>query len=352
MSHPRVKITVSEPVRISPLGNRHWFPRLFVLPDGRIIQFDVSVDDATEALREENGATVRIADANGLGWREIAAPRHFSFPVTLKNGVVRAFSYITWQRDDGFDVTAAMADFNPVTETWTERGEARISLPQRTRLRDQQVSGVEIDRSVILEPDGSLLATMYGHLDRDEQMRTLLVRSEDDGLTWNFVSTIADVGTVGKRGNYEVGYEGFCEPVMIRARDGSLLVVMRTGGYDPMFQTRSFDDGKTWEAPINLGALSVDPDLCMMSNGVLACSFGRPTVQLMFSLDGSGDTWTAPQTIYSGPRVNGRENSTCYTGLRQVADGRLLLVYDTNSPGSPWEATDNQINAVFIDVEV
>ena len=81
---------------------------------------------------------------------------------------------------------------------------------------------------------------MYGHLEGDEQMRVLLIRSEDDGLTWNFVSTIAEVGTSGKRGNYEVGYEGFCEPVMTRARDGSLLVVMRTGGYDPMFQTRSF----------------------------------------------------------------------------------------------------------------
>jgi hypothetical protein len=138
---------------------------------------------------------------------------------------------------------------------------------------------------------------------------------------------------------------------MIRAKDGSLLVMMRTGGYDPMFQTRSHDDGKTWETPANMGALSVDPDFCLMRNGLLACSFGRPTVQIMFSPDGSGHVWTAPQTIYSGPRVNGRENSTCYTGLRETADGRLLLVYDTNSPGSPWEATDNQINAVFIDVE-
>ncbi|MEA2525658.1 MAG: hypothetical protein QOF73_2885, partial [Thermomicrobiales bacterium] len=221
---------------------------------------------------------------------------------------------------------------------------AKINLPTRAVGREASVSGMEIDRSVLLEPDGSLLATMYGQFEGDIRFRCILIRSLDDGATWDYVSTIAYDPTIGK--------EGYGEPVMARVKDGSLLAVMRTGGFDPIYQTRSLDDGRTWDVPANLGILSVDPDLCLMSNGVLACSFGRPTVQLMFSLDGSGYEWTAPQTIYSGPRVNGKENSTCYTGLRQIADGRLLLVYDSNSPGSPWQATDNQINAVFISVDL
>lgn len=342
MGQAQVKLTVSDPIRLSPRGVRHWFPRLFVLPDGRIWQFDVTADDKTEALREERGSTGRLADADGLGWREIAAPRHYSFPVALKNGTVRTFSYINWHRDQSASQFAAVADLDLDGLTWIDRPKARVNLPTRAVEREASVAGMEIDRSILLEPDGSLLATMYGVCEGDVRFRCLLVRSVDDGATWDYVSTIAYDPTVGT--------EGFGEPVMARVKDGSLLVLMRTGGFEPIYQTRSTDDGRTWSAPQRLDVRSVDPDLCLMRNGVLACSFGRPTVQLMFSLDGSGDEWTAPHTIYAGPTVDGKENSTCYTGLRQVADGRLLLVYDTNSSGSPWEAADNQINAVFIDV--
>ncbi|MCW5854336.1 MAG: hypothetical protein KIT87_29980, partial [Anaerolineae bacterium] len=118
---------------------------------------------------------------------------------------------------------------------------------------------------------------------------------------------------------------------------------LNTGDVIDVFYRRSTDNGATWSAPQDLGVYSVDPELCLMHNGVLACSFGRPTVNVMFSLDGCGREWTAPTTVFTG-------NSTCYTGLREVAPGRLLLVYDSNSEGRPWDARDNQINAVFVDV--
>src|SRR4051812_33332569 len=129
MGASQIKATVSDPVRISPEGERNWFPRLFTLPDGRILQFNVTVDDTTDALKDERGAAGRIADANGQNWQEIAMPRHFCFPVTLKSGAVRGFSYIGWHRGDGPNQVAASADFDPVTLTWTERPEAVIRLP-------------------------------------------------------------------------------------------------------------------------------------------------------------------------------------------------------------------------------
>lgn len=135
--------------------------------------------------------------------------------------------------------------------------------------------------------------------------------------------------------------------MLARVADGSLLTVMRTGGgYErqyPMYQARSLDNGLTWRAPETLGVYSVDPDLCLMSNGLLACSFGRPTMEIMFSPDGSGYTWRQPRTVFTG-------SSTCYSGLREVAPGRLLLVFDSNHAGSPWQANDNQINAMYIEV--
>lgn len=346
MTTRQITATVTEPIRISPPGERNWFPRLFVLPDGRLLQFDVFIDDATEAIAKEHGALGRISDPFGRDWREISMSRHYGFPVVLKSGVIRAFSYIIWRHSDGVRQTAAVADFDPVTLTWRDQPDAVITLPLRAVERPDSVVGVSFDRSILCESDGALLATMYGTFEGDSAYRVIMVRSDDDGATWSFVSTVAYDPSAGS--------DGYCEPVMARVADGSLLCVMRVGDRQPVRQSRSLDDGRTWSEPISLGVPSVDPDLCLMRNGVLAVSTGRPAIHVLFSPDGSGRDWSVPLTVYAGPRANEREreNSTCYTGLRETADGRLVLVYDTNAAGSPWTAADNQINAVFIDVTV
>jgi len=334
---PSLRLTVSDAWRISPPGHRHWFPRLFELPDGSLLQFDSTVDDAIEAIRQESGSSWRRSFDQGQTWQELPVPAHEGYPVVLADGRVRTFSYILWQRDDG-QVYGQTSDFQADTATWSASQPCLVNIPPAA-LRPHQVIGMVLDRSVLREPDGTLLATLYGHLAGQAKYNCMLMRSKDDGLTWDYVSSIAY--------DPDIPGEGFCEPVMARVADGSLLAVMRTGGgYErkfPMYQCRSLDNGQTWSASQNLGVYSVDPDLCLMSNGILACSFGRPTMEIMFSPDGSGHGWTEPTTVYPG-------NSTCYSGLREVAPGRLLLVYDSNSEGSPWQAHDNQINGVYIDV--
>ena len=343
MTTRQIKTTVSKAFRISPPGQRNWFPRLFTLSDGRILQFDVFIDDATEAIEKEGGALGRIADRFGQEWREIPMSRHYGFPVALTSGIIRGFSYINWRHDDGARHTAAVADFDPTTLTWRDRPDAVVELPIRAAASVNAVAGMGFDRSIICEPDGSLLATTYGKFEGDEAYRVIIVRSDDEGAAWSYVATVA----------YDplVGSDGYCEPVMARVADGSLLCVMRVGDRQPVHQSRSLDGGLSWSVPVSLGVQSVDPDLCLMRNGVLALSTGRPAVHVMFSLDGSGHEWTPPVMVYSDNRIGSAENSTCYTGLRESADGRLLLVYDTNSLGSPWQAFDNQINAVFIDID-
>jgi hypothetical protein len=73
---------------------------------------------------------------------------------------------------------------------------------------------------------------------------------------------------------------------------------------------------------------SVDPDLCLMSNGVLVLSYGRPGNKLLFSLDGNGEAWGYGQNIYSG-------RSSGYTGIREISPGRLLMVGDE---GANWQS--------------
>ena len=116
--------------------------------------------------------------------------------------------------------------------------------------------------------------------------------------------------------------------------------LMRNQSGRPMHTVRSTDGGQTWTPPQRLPryAASVFPDLTLMSNGILACSFGRPGCHLMFSVDGGGEKWTSRTTLFEGP-------STCYTAIREVAPGKLLYIHDVTPAG--WgELKDGQVNEV------
>lgn len=177
-------------------------------------------------------------------------------------------------------------------------------------------------------PDSRLLATLYGWFKGDEspvpgqrgsyRYRTFLAESRDNGRTWNVVTTIAY--------DPNLGTEGYCEPVMKRLRNGDLLCLLRTGGDNrpywqdnPLCQTRSTDGGKTWARPHRIGVDGVDPDLCIMTDGTLACSYGRPGADLMLSPD-NGHTWTGHRCIHP-------ERYSGYTAVCEVEPGVLLYGY-------------------------
>jgi hypothetical protein len=77
---------------------------------------------------------------------------------------------------------------------------------------------------------------------------------------------------------------------------------------------------------------SVDPDMVYMSNGVLACAYGRNGSNLMFSLD-KGRTWGFHQVITDERGFN-------YMSIREVRPGRLLYVHDAP-----------RLQALYVDVE-
>ena len=54
------------------------------------------------------------------------------------------------------------------------------------------------------------------------------------------------------------------------------------------------------------------PKLVRMSNGVLACSYGRPASCIMFSIDG-GKTWPAHHVVSERTGFN-------YTSIREISD--------------------------------
>jgi hypothetical protein len=331
MTAPQIRLTFNEPRRISPAGERHWFPRLFRLADGTILQNDTTDDDTLEAIEQEGSGSLRRSVDGGVTWQEMATPPRFGMPVVLPDGTFRSFSYRLWP-GPGNTLCGMMSDLSPDAAGWTKEERFEIVLPRSATVAC-------LPRGVQVQPDGTLLAAVYGRWSGERKDRSVLISSEDSGHTWHYRSTIA--------GGAHSFWEGFNEPVVCRTADNGLLCVMRTGsGYPPLHSCRSEDNGFTWSAPRNLGTYSVSPDLCMMSNGILACSFGRPWIQMTFSFDGNGASWTDPVTI-----VASQGNSTCYTGLVEAFPGRLVLAYDQNNEGPPWLADDNYITIMLIDVE-
>ena len=328
---PKIRLKFHEHRKISPPGKRHWFPRMFRLPDGSILQNDATCDDTMEALEQKGSGALRRSIDGGDTWQEMATPPRFGMPVLLKDGRLRSFGYRIWPGPDN-TLCGMMSDLPPGSNEWTKEERFEISLPH-------SVTFGCLPRGVQVQPDGTFLAALYGKWTGDHRDSSFIVSSDDDGRTWRYRSCIA-------RGQKSFG-EGFNEPVLCRTADNGLLCVMRTGGgYSPLHSCRSDDDGFTWSKPSNLGTYSVSPDLYLMSNGILACSFGRPWIQMTFSLDGNGTTWTDPVTI-----VASRGNSTCYTAVVEAAPGRLVVVYDQNLDGPPWFADDNYIKALLIDIE-
>ena len=176
----------------------------------------------------------------------------------------------------------------------------------------------------LMEHDGRWLAPMPCRFHGDRVARTILVASEDVGRTWTYVSTIAY--------GHDETKDGFCEPALIETPDGNLLCVMRRGGGLQLGQCRSPDGGRTWTPPELLAGHGVDPDLHLMSNGVLACTFGRPGLHVMFSEDGCGLAWGYRTQI-------GEWASSTYMGIAEVAPDELLMVYD-RSDASPESRRD------------
>ena len=192
---------------------------------------------------------------------------------------------------------------------------------------------------------GDLVQLAHGELLRaaslrfrgDEMSRVCLLKSSDRGATWSYVTTVADPITETRN---------FDESALLRLSDGNLLCMMRTMSGEPMYQSKSTDGGLTWSKPVSAGVNGVLPQLVLMSNGVIACGYGRvshpPSLgdHVMFSIDG-GESWTDHTTIYHGP-------STGYTSMVEVRPGELLYAYDVRGFG--WTQR-NSIMTVNIKVE-
>jgi hypothetical protein len=204
--------------------------------------------------------------------------------------------------------------------------------------------------SILEARNGNLLATMCYRLEREPKYyRSMLLRSADQGKTWAEFSAIAAV----ERGDEPwpgMGEDGPTETAIVRLADGRLYAIFRTGASGFLGNAWSRDDGKTWSRPVSTPFKGVAPRLRRLSNGVLACTYGRPgPVTVIFSVDGSAEKWSHGTEVFKGM-------STRYTDLLEVEPGKLFVVYDSvpygwhEIPHSDRKAK-NTIYGTFVEVQ-
>jgi hypothetical protein len=236
----------------------------------------------------------------------------------------------------------------------------RMSEPiqmAQTELFDRRVQDGELAQQpvvvswgpIINSRNGGLMAPVYYTAESEPRYyRLALIRSDDGGETWREGSTIAAVRP-GAKPWPGMGSEGPCEAGLVRLADGRLFAIFRTGGDGFIGVAWSSDEGRKWTSPVSLPCKGVALRVRRLSNGVLACSTGRPgPVVVMFSMDGTGETWSHVTPIFTG-------KSTHYTDFVEIEPGRLLVICDSVPYGwysIPWadRKSKNTIYGTFVDV--
>ena len=120
-----------------------------------------------------------------------------------------------------------------------------------------------------------------------------------------------------------------CEPHAIVLPDGKIIVHIRmeSDGVFTIYQSESYDDGKTFTKPHPIGLdHGAPPHLMRHSSGVLISSYGyreKPYGQRVMFSKNNGETWDVDYVL----RDDGNDWDLGYPSTVELKDGSLLTVY-------------------------
>jgi hypothetical protein len=149
--------------------------------------------------------------------------------------------------------------------------------------RDPHIAGLK---------DGTLVCSFFPYWQEGDATRyaSYIVRSEDDGLTWSGAEQ-------------QVSPEGWaCSAPVRELRDGTLILGVYTESAGMAYGgvVRSTDGGRTWSAPIPIGAdagvyLDAETDVIQRADGSLFAALRSSKVNMHGAVSSdAGLTWSAP----------------------------------------------------------
>jgi xylan 1,4-beta-xylosidase len=368
-----VKIKLHEPVVVSkaPEGLREWgpwqFPSIWRGADGRLmVSYSIRQDSA-----REYGASPGLAFSKneGRSWQAVKADETKAFEtskfIQLPNGDVlrqvilpsvklesvrdklpppvlemtNAPYNLKYFKADGFPDELAGYRFarrKAGSSEWLEEY-AVVHVPGQLRRISEGVLIFPWFDRIVLAPDNTLWGANYRVRIVDGKVQkncaVNLLRSVDNGRTWNFIGEI--VYQPDKATDPNTPEQGdFYEPNVAFLPDKSMLCLMRTTQLDkplPLYSSRSTDGGKTWSRPKIFDDCGVWPALLTLKNGVTLASYGRPGLYVRATRDPSGANWGKRVTVVEPGNWGG---DTCsYSDLIALSDHEAIIVYsDFNCP--------------------
>ena len=191
----------------------------------------------------------------------------------------------------------------------------------------------------------------YSVTSHSKYYSTYIFSSEDNGRTWNFLSQLTTLGN-----NLQFS-EGLCEPNLNIMPDGSVMILMRSGGPTtgdkgyPCYWARSTDNCKTWSLVKKFDDIGVLPQMVTLSSGVSIATYGRPYMRIRATSDPTGKTWQAAQTF---DLASGENQTSCYyTDLLALDDTHALWIYSDfkypNADGVPVKSIIVRVITVVFD---
>lgn len=319
----------SDPYDLSNLYGFNHAPNVTLLPDGRLLAawfsgpYEASVHQLILGAYSEDG---------GRTWGEaqllMDTPRKSDFDPSfiVKDGKVWMFYTAgRWNRypfvgprevelqEVGLDsYRIYVRQSTDSAKTWSEPS---LATPERGFCC----------KNGITTGNGILLLPIYDHSEKGGWHASLL-RSEDDGKTWNRVGKVQ--AAEGKAGG---------EPTIAELNDGSILMAMRSRDGKVWF-SRSRDLGDTWEEPFasNFVGAASSHALYRMKDGrvILIYNESEPPKRsplVIRVLDQDNMTWGEPYILAEvGPAPEGDNawsRQVSYPSATELSDGTLVVVW-------------------------
>jgi len=310
-------------------GRRAALATLARLPDGRMLScysrlrgdipdFDSIWCVSTADLGRTWSAPVKVIERPGPGYITDPVILVLGEQITVLATYVVA-PYPPFSRSENWGITSTDGG-----RTWADP--FQIKMPHR------YCSG-KIHPPLVLD-DGTLLIG-YGwdmhaeqgkavNTEPEMQARAGLLRSTDGGRTWTAGADIVVDQPMGAD-----------EPGSVLLKDGSVLVVVRTGGPRP-FEVRTRDQGRTWEQlrPSQFVGHNTPTALHRLADGSILRVWDRsaknryPLVAAV-SRD-ECRTWSTPRVITD--QIRGRDGkvnlkTACYPAIAQDDDGTIFITW-------------------------